>query len=57
MSYTGDSLTVLYHCTYPGSVSGSAGMKFAQDSIQPPVQQPTPHVPVDSVPGGQPATQ
>jgi hypothetical protein len=53
MSYTGDSLTVLYHCTYPGS----AGMKFAQDSIQPLVQQPAPHVPVDGVPGGQLPTQ
>ena len=35
-SYNGDSLTVLYHCTYPGSPT----TKFAQDSILPPVQQP-----------------
>jgi TonB C terminal len=34
-SYTGDSLTVLYHCTYPGS----PGIKLAQDSIQPPVSE------------------
>jgi hypothetical protein len=35
-SYTGESLTVLYHCTYPG--------------IQPSVQQPAPNVAVDGVP-------
>jgi hypothetical protein len=35
-SYDGESLTVLYHCTYPGSASA----KFAQDSFLPPVQQP-----------------
>ena len=34
--YAGDSLTVLYHCTYPGSPT----KKLAQDSIQPPAQQP-----------------
>jgi hypothetical protein len=44
-SYTGDSLTVLYHCTYPGS----PGVKVAQDSIQPSVQQPAPNVAVDGV--------
>jgi hypothetical protein len=52
-SYTGDSLTVLYHCTYPGSPA----IKVAQDSMQPPVQQPTPHVPVDGGPGGDQPTQ
>jgi hypothetical protein len=52
-SYTGDRLTVLYHCTYPGSPA----IKAAQDSIQPPVQQPTPHVPVDGGPGGDQPTQ
>jgi hypothetical protein len=36
--YNGDSLTVLYHCTYPGS----AMTKFAEDSFLPPVQQPPP---------------
>jgi hypothetical protein len=41
-SYNGESLTVLYHCTYPGS----ATTKFAQDSFLPPVQQP----PLFSVP-------
>jgi TonB family protein len=48
--YTGDSLTVLYHCTYPGSPT----TKFAQDSILPPVQQPPPYDPVDSVHDVQP---
>ena len=38
-SYSGESLTVLYHCTYPGSAS----TKFAQDSFLPPVQQPQPN--------------
>jgi TonB C terminal len=51
-TYTGDSLTVLYHCTYPGS----AGINFAQDSILPLVQQPTPDVPVDGAPVVQPPT-
>jgi len=37
--YNGDSLTVLYHCTYPGS----ATTKFPQDSFLPPVQQPPPY--------------
>jgi TonB family protein len=41
--YSGDSLTVLYHCTYPGS----AMTKFAQDSIVPPMQKPSPYGPVD----------
>jgi len=45
-SYTGESLTVLYHCTY----SGLPGVKVAQDSIQPSVQQPAPNVAVDGVP-------
>jgi TonB C terminal len=52
-SYTGDRLTVLYHCTYPGSPA----IKVAQDSIQPLVQQATPHVPVDGGPGGEQPTQ
>ncbi len=51
--YSGESLTVLYHCTYPGSPA----IKVAQDSMQPPVQQPTPHVPVDGGPGGDQPTQ
>jgi TonB C terminal len=50
-SYTGDSLTVLYHCTYPGSL----GIKVAQDSIQPPVPQPAPQISGD--PGVQPPAQ
>jgi hypothetical protein len=37
--YNGDSLTVLYHCTYPGSPT----TKFAQDSILAPVHQPPPY--------------
>jgi hypothetical protein len=49
-SYTGGSLTVLYHCTYPGSPA----IKVAQDSIQPPMQQPAPRVPVAGAPGIQP---
>jgi hypothetical protein len=44
-SYTGESLTVLYHCTYPGS----PGLKVAQDSMQPSLQQPAPNVAVDGV--------
>ena len=43
--FSGDSLTVLYHCTYPGSPA----TKFAQDSILPLVQQPSPYDPVDGV--------
>jgi TonB-like protein len=49
-SYSGDRLTVLYHCTYPGSPA----IKLAQDSIQPPALQSAPHVPVDGVSGAQP---
>jgi hypothetical protein len=52
-SYSGERLTVLYHCTYPGP-QGSPGINVAQDSIQPPTQQPTPHVPADGVSGVQP---
>jgi TonB family protein len=44
-SYSGDSLTVVYHCTFPGSPT----TKFAQDSSLPAVQQPPPSGPVDSV--------
>jgi len=51
-SYTGDSLTVLYHCTYPGSPTPG----FAQDSTLLPLQQPPPHIPVDGVAGVQPTT-
>jgi TonB family protein len=47
--FSGDSLTVLYHCTYPGSPA----TKFAQDSILPLVQQPSPYDPVDGVHGAQ----
>ena len=43
-AYSGDSLTVLYHCTYTGPTTA----KFAQESA--PVQQPAPH-------GVQPPTQ
>ena len=50
--YSGDSLTVLYHCTY----SGSPTTKFAQDSILPPVQQPSPYGPVDDIHGAQQPT-
>jgi hypothetical protein len=48
-SYSGDSLTVLYHCTYPGSPT----TKVAQDSTLPPVQQPPNDGPVDGVHGVQ----
>jgi hypothetical protein len=42
-SYGGDSLTVLYHCTYPGSTTtGPAPTKLAQDSTLPPAQTPPP---------------
>jgi TonB family protein len=37
--YSGDSLTVLYHCTYPGS----GATRFAQDSSLRAVQQPPPY--------------
>jgi periplasmic protein TonB len=46
-SYTGDSLTVLYHCTYPGLPA----VKVAQDSTQPVAQ-----VPADVAPGVPPPT-
>ena len=52
-SYNGDSLTVLYHCTYPGSPSGSPTTKFAQGSILPPPQQPPNDGPADGVHGAQ----
>jgi TonB family protein len=57
--YTGDSLTVLYHCTYPGSGSpgsGSPTTRSAQDSVPPPAQQPPPSGPVDGVHGVQQPT-
>lgn len=44
-SYNGDSLIVLYHCTYPGPPT----TKVAQDSIVPPAQQPPNDGPVDGV--------
>jgi hypothetical protein len=47
--YSGDSLIVLYHCTYPGSPTTT----LAQDSTTPPVQQPPAHGPVDTVHGVQ----
>jgi hypothetical protein len=47
--YSGDSLTVLYHCTYPGSPT----TKFAQDSSLPPGQKPSPYGSVDGVHGVQ----
>jgi hypothetical protein len=46
--YSGDSLIVLYHCTYPGSPTTT----FAQDSISAPVVQPAAHGPVDAMHGG-----
>ncbi len=42
-SYSGDSLTVLFHCTYPGSPTA----KVTQDSFQPPAKQPPPSGPVE----------
>lgn len=50
--YNGDSLTVLSHCTYPGSPM----TKFARDSTPPPAQQPPPYGPVDGVHGVQQPT-
>jgi hypothetical protein len=42
-AYGGDSLTVLYHCTYPGSTTtGEPPTKLAQDSILPPAPTPPP---------------
>jgi len=43
--YDGNSLTVLYHCTYPGSST----TKFAQDSSQPAVQPPPPDGPLNGI--------
>ncbi len=51
--YSGDSLTVLYHCTYPGSPT----TKFAQDSSLPPEQKPSPYGSVDGVHGVQQPTK
>ena len=50
--YSGDNLTVLYHCTYPGSPT----TRFAEDSILPPVKQPSLYGPVDDVYGAQQPT-
>jgi hypothetical protein len=47
--YDGDSLTVVYHCTYPGSSTA----KSATDSLLPSTQQPPPSAPVDSLHGTQ----
>jgi hypothetical protein len=47
--YDGDSLTVVYHCSYPGSPTP----KSTPDSIPPSTQQPPPSVPVDGVHGAQ----
>jgi hypothetical protein len=47
--YEADSLTVLYHCTYPGSPT----TKSAQDSVLLPAQQPPANGPVDGVHGAQ----
>jgi hypothetical protein len=56
--YSGDSLIVLYHCTYPGSSTpGSSTTTFAQDSISPPVQHPPAHGSVDAAHGGQQSTK
>jgi hypothetical protein len=46
-SYNGDSLTVLYHCTYPGSSTA----KFELDSIVPRAQQLPSVGPVDGAQG------
>ena len=51
-SYSGDSLTVVYHCTYPGSST----TKVAQDSSQPPVQETAPHAAADGAHGVQQPT-
>jgi hypothetical protein len=51
-SYSGDSLTVVYHCTYPGSTT----TKVAQDSSQPPAQEPAPHAAADGGHGVQQPT-
>jgi hypothetical protein len=51
--YSGESLIVLYHCTYPGSSTTT----FAQDSISQTVQQPPVHGSVDAVHGGQQLTK
>jgi TonB family protein len=51
-SYSGDSLTVVYHCTYPGSST----TKVAQDSSQPPAQEPAPHAAADGGHGVQQPT-
>jgi TonB family protein len=47
-SYSGDSLTVVYHCTY----SGSSTTKVAQDSSESPVQEPAAHAAADAGHGG-----
>jgi hypothetical protein len=51
-SYSGDSLIVLYHCTYPGAPAD----KFTQESIVPPAQKPPPSGPVDGAHGAQQPT-
>jgi hypothetical protein len=51
-SYDGDSLTVVYHCTYPGSST----TKSAGDSLPPTVQPPPPSAPVGAVHGAQQPT-
>jgi TonB family protein len=51
-SYNGDSLTVLFHCTYPGSPT----TKFTQDSSLP-AQQPPPTGSVDDAHGVQQPTK
>jgi TonB family protein len=50
--YNGDSLTVLFHCTYPGSPTA----KFTHDSFLPPVQQPPTSGPVEGAHGVQQPT-
>jgi TonB family protein len=47
-SYSGDSLTVVYHCTYPGPAA-----KLAEDSTRPPAQEPAPHAAADAGQGVQ----
>jgi TonB family protein len=50
-AYSGDSLAVLYHCSYSGSpTTGAPTTKFTQDSILPRVQAPPPEGPVEGTP-------
>jgi hypothetical protein len=50
--YDGDRLTVVYHCTYPGSST----TRSAPDSLLSPVEQPPLSAPLDDVHGAQQPT-